>query len=183
MKIRSNEDLVKYINKGKRPDFIYFWGHRKGKNIPSKTCFSQWYDAPFKKDGDTFLTAEHYMMFAKARLFNDKAAALKVLQCRTPKEAKAVGRGVSGFDSEKWDREKFAIVVEANMAKFSQNKDLKSFLLRTKKKVLVEASPVDPIWGVGLAEDNPNIHNPKKWKGLNLLGYALMEVRENLEQG
>ncbi|MCX4029844.1 NADAR family protein [Spartinivicinus marinus] len=180
MKIRSTEELANYVNRGNKVKYIFFWGHQKHKDAVSKSCFSQWYDSPFEKEGNYFLTAEHYMMYRKALLFNDAKAAEILLAASNPGEAKAIGREVKGFEQSLWDAHRFEIVVSGNLAKFSSNSDLKEFLLNTGKRVLVEASPVDKIWGIGLAEENPACKNPNLWKGLNLLGFALMEVRDQL---
>ena len=126
------------------------------------------------------MTAEHHMMYQKAVLFGDSAAAAKLLSASNPGEAKAIGREVLGFDQEKWEELRFEIVVTANLAKFGNDPKLKEFLLKTGSQVLVEASPVDKIWGIGLAEDDPACENPNRWKGANLLGFALMEVRDQL---
>ncbi len=160
--------------------YVFFWGHQeKGKQI-TKSCFSQWYDSKFEEDGNEFITAEHYMMYHKAKLFGDNNACEKVLSASNPGEAKAIGREVLGFRQELWDEKRFEIVINANLAKFSQDSELKEFLLNTGSRVLVEASPVDKIWGIGLAQDNPKSENPDTWKGPNLLGFALMEVRGRL---
>ena len=119
-------------------------------------------------------------MYRKALLFKDKKIADKILQCSTPGEAKALGRKVTNFNNEVWNERRMEIVIEGNLLKFSQNPDLKTFLLNTKNRVLVEASPVDEIWGVGLSRDSDKIHDPNTWRGLNLLGFALMEVRDRL---
>ncbi|MBQ4810899.1 NADAR family protein [Pseudoalteromonas luteoviolacea] len=178
--IDNNAALQAFIEQGNSPKFVYFWGHQKSKNGISKSCFSQWFDAPFTDKNKRFATAEHYMMYAKATLFNDHDIAAKVLTCRHPNEAKKLGRQVKNFDEQLWNAERFNIVVKANLLKFAQNPELKAYLLGTSNRVIVEASPVDKIWGVGLAEDNPLIVDPKNWQGLNLLGYALMVVREEL---
>ncbi len=120
------------------------------------------------------------MMAEKARLFGDIETLGKIIHAPNPGAAKAFGREVRGFKQDVWNDKRFEIVVAANMAKFSQNEQLKTFLLSTNERVLVEASPVDKIWGIGLAEDAENIENPLTWKGLNLLGFALMEVRSQL---
>lgn len=120
------------------------------------------------------------MMYQKAVLFGDNSAAEKLLSASNPGEAKAIGREVLNFDQAKWDQHRFEIVVSANIAKFSSDPELKEFLLNTGNRVLAEASPVDKIWGIGLAEDNPASENPNQWKGANLLGFALMEVRDQL---
>ena len=93
----------------------------------------------------------------------------------------ATGTGqVQGFDEAKWQAARYDIVVRGNLAKFSQNEALRSFLLNTGERVLVEASPVDPIWGIGLAANDPLAEQPAQWRGLNLLGFALMDVRRSL---
>jgi ribA/ribD-fused uncharacterized protein len=178
----NKESLIKRQEEGEVLDFILFFG-----SIPSlngevvKTCFSQWWVASFKDENNvSYLTAEHYMMAAKARLFNDDETLAAILIAQHPKEVKKLGRNVSNFDEVTWDEHKFDIVVKGNLFKFSQNKNLKSFLLSTQNKILVEASPFDRIWGIGLGETNPIAKSLKKWKGDNLLGFALMEVRNIL---
>ncbi|SFM37159.1 NADAR family protein [Marinobacter zhejiangensis] len=180
MKIRTKDQLIDFVNHGNEAKYVFFWGHQESGQQVSKSCFSQWYDASFLEDGNRFLTAEHYMMYHKARLFGDNEACNNVLLASNPGEAKAIGREVRGFSQTIWDDNRFDIVVNANLAKFAQNTDLKAFLLGTGSRVLVEASPVDRIWGIGLAQDNPAAQNPNTWKGLNLLGFALMEVRDRL---
>lgn len=180
MDVRSNQQLIEQIAKSKKPKFVFFWGHQKPKSGISKACFSQWYPARFDEDGMSFATAEHYMMYHKAILFNNSDIASRILQSNHPGEAKKLGREVVGFVEDVWNSKRFDIVVNANKLKFSQNTELGDFLLSTGKRVLVEASPVDKIWGIGLAEDNEFAAVPQKWKGLNLLGYALMEVRSQM---
>jgi len=178
---RTVDDLIEQTSSGFRRKFLFFWGHTPTKDgTASKACFSQWWEAPFEIDGTIYPTAEHYMMAAKARLFGDEVSAAKIVGCGSPKQAKAFGRGVAGFDDETWTRQRFKIVVAANLAKFSQNPPLREFLLQTGNRVLVEASPVDRIWGIGLAGDDARADKPHEWRGLNLLGFALMEVRETL---
>jgi len=172
--------LMKTLSEGE-VDFLMFWGHhssRDGSII--KTCLSQWWPSPFVENDITYQTAEHYMMAKKALLFNDQQVFEKVLTKKAPKDVKDLGRQIRNFDAAKWDAHKYEIVKQGNLLKFSQNEDLKSFLLQTKSKTLVEASPVDAIWGIGLAEDNSNAFIPGNWKGLNLLGFALMEVRDEI---
>ena len=120
------------------------------------------------------------MMYQKAKLFDDNEVAKQILAAGSPGAAKALGRRVREFDEKIWSEKRFEIVVEANRLKFVQNEDLKWFLIGTKDRVLVEASPVDKIWGVGMAADNQEIGNPRLWQGLNLLGFALMQVRSEL---
>lgn len=120
------------------------------------------------------------MMAGKALLFGDARAHQAILVAKGPGAAKALGREVRGFDEARWVAHRFGLVVEANLAKFSQNPPLAQFLASTGTKVLVEASPVDRIWGIGLARDHEDAERPARWRGLNLLGFALMDVRARL---
>ena len=121
-------------------------------------------------------------MAEKARLFGDEEAALKIVGAKNPGEAKKLGRLVSHFNEQIWIDNRFEIVVKANRAKFDQNVELKEFLLNTGERVIVEASPIDRIWGIGLPQDSAAASNPAQWKGLSLLGFALMEVRRQLSR-
>ncbi|OHT46719.1 MULTISPECIES: NADAR family protein [Flavobacterium] len=162
--------------------FLFFWGHQPSKDgTITKTCFSQWWLSSFKVNGVTYKTAEHWMMAKKAELFNDNEVLNKIIKANSPAEAKKLGRQVKNYDDAIWLENRFEIVKEGNYHKFSQNPDLKAFLLNTDERVIVEASPVDPIWGIGMAGDHKDVLNPAKWKGLNLLGFALMEVRDELK--
>lgn len=174
------KNLCKLYRTGKKFKYVFFWGHQSKQHQVTKSCFSQWYPAPFIVDNNRFASAEHFMMAEKARLFDDNETLQKIIHAPNPGAAKAFGREVRGFRQDIWDANRYNIVVKANLAKFSQNEALKQFLLATNERVLVEASPVDKIWGIGLAEDAENIENPLTWKGLNLLGFALMEVRAQL---
>lgn len=142
--------------------------------------YGQWTPSPFTLDGARYGCAEQFMMAEKARLFGDEATRAKILASDSPREHKALGRQVRGFVSETWDRECLGIVVRGNLAKFSQNPDMLAALLATGDKLLVEASPLDKIWGVGLRADDPQIHDRARWRGQNLLGEALMRVRAEL---
>lgn len=181
MNIRSRDELIDHLNHGNAVKYVFFWGHQKPESGVSKSCFSQWYVSPFVEGDNEFPTAEHYMMAKKAELFGDDDAKSRILACKTPGEAKKLGRNVVGFNEDVWLKHRFEIVVSANFAKFSQNPELKEFLLNTGDRVLVEASPVDKIWGIGLAADDPSAADPYKWQGLNLLGFALMCVRDQLK--
>jgi ribA/ribD-fused uncharacterized protein len=177
----SISDLTSRFNAGETFSFLYFWGHRpRPDGVVSSSCFSQWYPAPFHQDGVTYPTAEHYMMAEKARLFGDTATAQRILRTPVPGAAKALGREVQGFVESTWNAHRFDIVVRGNMAKFSQNPSLGQFLSITGNKILVEASPVDSIWGIGLPANDARAKDPNTWQGLNLLGFALNEVRDQL---
>lgn len=173
--------LIEQAKRGQRLKYIYFWGHQPKKDGSiGKTCFSQWFESSFTLGGITYLTAEHYMMAEKARLFEDQETLNQIIAAKSPALAKKLGREIRNFDDRLWDVRRFNAVVEGNLAKFSQNASLRDFLLKTEDRVLVEASPVDKVWGIGMAEDHPEIENPAMWQGLNLLGFALMEVRRQL---
>ncbi|KQV47737.1 NADAR family protein [Duganella sp. Root336D2] len=179
--MRNVVELCEHIQNHGQPKMLLFWGHRPSKDGGvTKTCFSQWFEAAFAVDGTRYPTAEHFMMAQKARLFNDAVALGRILQSPNPAVAKAAGREVEGFDEEVWAENRWDIVVKANHAKFSQNPALRKFLLATGEQVLVEASPVDFVWGTGFAADSPHAENPFEWTGMNLLGFALMEVRARL---
>lgn len=180
--ILSIEDLKKAVIGGRNLKFVYFWQHEAGKDRNSKQCLSQWFPAKFTKDGFTYHSAEQYMMAQKALLFCDEEMFKQILIEKQLKVIKECGRKVRSFNEEVWQKNRFQIVYDGNYAKFSQNEDLKQFLISTNKKILVEASPYDKIWGIGLSESDPDIENIKKWKGLNLLGFALMKVRNDLSE-
>jgi len=174
------ESLRTAVRAGARPHYVFFWGHTASGTDLGAECFSQWYPATFQTDGRSFATAEHYMMFRKALLFGDEHTAERICAAPTPRAAKVLGRSVRGFDEAKWAEHRSHIVFDGNLAKFSQNPSLESCLLDTKDRVIVEASPEDRIWGIGMSEDDKDIENPERWRGLNLLGFALMRVRERL---
>jgi len=148
----------------------------------TKSCFSQWWPAEFVANELRFATAEHYMMYRKAVLLGDDASASAILAADTPKQAKDLGRKVRGYDEATWLLNREEIVYSGNLLKFSQNHTLSSFLISTNDRILVESSPVDPIWGIGAAEDADDAFTPEKWPGLNLLGFALVRVREDLRK-
>ena len=173
--------LIHSIRAGARPTYFLFWGHRaRDDNSVGKWCLSQWWPAAFTVEGTTYSTAEHFMMVAKARLFEDLSAADRILAAPSPAAAKKLGRAVRGFDEKVWASARYAFVVAGNTAKFSQHPNLGAFLKSISEDVIVEASPVDTIWGIGLAQDSPDARNPERWRGRNLLGFALMDVRAAL---
>lgn len=182
--VASRETLIEAVRAGERVKYLHFWGHRP---LPDgrvgANCLSQWWPSPFTVDGVEYATAEHWMMAAKARLFADAEGERRVLAAGHPSEAKKAGRLVRGFDDEVWRRERFGIVVEGSVHKFAAHGELRSFLLDTGERVLVEASPVDRVWGIGLAADAEGANDPVRWRGPNLLGFALMEARGRLRGG
>lgn len=174
--------LVESATSSPSPTFRFFWHpDAPGRSrSPGGGCLSQWSPASFDVDDVTYPTAEHFMMAEKARLFGDEEIRMRIVRSRDPEEAKALGRQVRGFSSGTWASHRESVVLSGNLGKFGQNPRLEDFLLATAPDVLVEASPHDSIWGIGLAEDHPDARIPARWRGRNLLGFVLMEVRDIL---
>jgi ribA/ribD-fused uncharacterized protein len=180
----SVDEAVAAEQSGRQLKYLYFWGHQPARDgSAGPGCLSQWWPGTFTEDGHTFASAEHYMMAHKAWLFGDDETATKILAAGHPGEAKALGRTVSGFDEATWEARRFDIVVQGNIAKFGQHADLGAFLLGTSNRVLVEASPRDRVWGIGLTAGDERAASPATWQGLNLLGFALMVARDALQDG
>ena len=181
--MKYNIETIKKILREK-PDtkIIYFWGHtRESKNMTT-ACFSQWYDCYFIVEDKQYHTTEQYMMANKALLFGDFEMYQEIMQSYNPHDCKKLGRKVRGFEPELWDISKYDIVVKGNKAKFSQNENLREFLLSTGDAILVEASPYDKIWGIGLDREQAEKGGVEQWNGENLLGCALMETRDWLRE-
>lgn len=146
--------------------------------------FSQWYHSNFVLDGIKYNTAEQYMMYHKARLFSNPfndAIAEQILASTNPKEQKALGRKVRDFDMVWWNENAIQIAFRGNHGKFSQNKNLYNRLMNTGNSLLVEASPFDSIWGVGLNEEDAKKTPPEQWPGKNWLGIVLTDLREHFK--
>lgn len=179
----SIENIVKRYNNGETLKYIFFWGHQpKAEGVVLQECLSQWYNCSFIVDDVKYSTAEQYMMSQKAMLFKDVETYNKIMQSNHPKEYKQLGRQVKNFNEAVWESSRYDIVLKGNLAKFSQNEPLKEYLLSTNYRVLVEASPYDTIWGIGCNRYSNGVTNPNTWKGLNLLGFALMEVRDTIRE-
>lgn len=169
------------FNKKEKMKYIFFYGYTPSQDGSiTKACFSQWWQSKFIIDEKEYFCMEQYMMAEKARLFKDKEIEEKIMECKYPKKIKALGREVKNFNQDIWNDNKYDIVLRGNYEKFSQNEELKNFLINTKEKILVEASPYDSVWGIKMSYKDENIENPFYWKGENLLGFALMEVRDKL---
>jgi hypothetical protein len=156
-------------------DYIFFYG----------SIYSQWIDSPFKnEDGVRFTCAEQFMMFEKAKLFGDRDSMKKIMDTDLPYVQKSLGRGVKGFIGEEWDKVKYNIVLKGNRLKFYQNPEMLGTLMRTGTKEIVEASATDTVWGIGLGLENSIdvLTNKQNWRGENLLGKVIMEVRESIHK-
>ena len=149
---------------------IFFW------NGP----FSQWHKSDFIYRDIKFNTAEQFMMYQKAVIMGDFSTGMDIIKAKNPGEQKELGRKIKPFDADLWDKLKRHVVYTGNLLKFTQNEDLKKILLNTGRKVIAEASPYDAIWGIGMSEDEAKNIPFYEWKGQNLLGVAIMEVRQDL---
>lgn len=154
--------------------FTFFWKNR--------SPFSNWYPSIFTHNGIRFTRGEQYMMYQKAMLFGDTDIADAILKTDDPAEQKNLGRRVSNYNDDIWSAKRVDVMVAGLFEKFNQNPKLKDALLNTGTSTMVEASPVDKIWGIGLEETHPDATNPSKWPGLNLLGIVLMRVRDKIKQ-
>lgn len=152
--------------------FAFFWG-----GWPS-----QWHRCRFSIDGVTYNCCEQFMMAEKARVFGDADVERAILAATNPRQQKALGRTVRHFDVATWNSVCRGIVYLGNLAKFEQNDDLRELLLATEGRTIVEASPKDSIWGIGLAQDDPRAQDPRTWRGKNWLGVALLQVRDELDR-
>jgi ribA/ribD-fused uncharacterized protein len=151
---------------------VYFWGD---------PTLSNWGPAEFNHKGLKFHNSEQAFMYEKALYFSDKEIAQKILENDNPRTAKDLGRKVKNFDIESWSGASYDYMIDVCYAKFKQNKDLGEILLSTGNKTIVEGSPYDKIWGVGLHWASEEILDEANWEGLNWLGDALMEVRRMLK--
>ena len=177
----SKEWLIANSNNS---EFVFFW---KPGNIDHEPecCFGQWQYSEFRSATGNIIDytcAEQYMMAEKARLFDDEETEAQIVAATNPKQMKALGRKVQNFNDRIWLKLRHSVVLNGNYLKFAQNKNMRDILLSTGDKILVEASPYDVIWGIGYTKNKLEAYNPQKWRGLNLLGFALMEVRDELRR-
>lgn len=150
--------------------YVFFWNSE----------LSNWFPVKFRYKNLNFFNSEQAFMWEKAVYFGDMTIAAQILKTPNPKDNKALGRKIKSFDAGKWLIDGYPIMVAVNMAKFGQNSRLKSVLISTEDKIIVEASPTDIVWGIGLHWEDDRVLDEKNWRGMNLLGKALMEVRKKL---
>jgi ribA/ribD-fused uncharacterized protein len=173
--------LTDKFDKGEPLEFIFFRDHTGGLGSQGEFMLSQWYPSPFSVNEIVYKSAGHWMMARKALLFGDREAFKKIIEADSNEQIRMLGHRIDNFDEVKWAELRHEIVREGNFHKFNQSKKLRKFLLNTGDAILVEANPFDAIWGAGLSKDSKLIKNPYAWNGLNLLGFALMEIREYLK--
>jgi len=152
-------------------EFCLFWGG----------LFSQWAKVDMEIDGTKYNTCEQYMMAEKAKLFCDEDSRALIMISKDPREQKAIGRKVKNFNADDWNKVCRDVVYKANYAKFTQNSDCLMELISSRGKIIVEASPYDKIWGIGLAKDDPRALDRSQWQGTNWLGEAIMRVRDDIK--
>ena len=155
-------------------DYVFFWGSK----------LSNFYHCPIEYLEQQFHCSEQIFMYCKALHFKDEDSAILIAQSSTPQEAKALGRRVRNFNSDEWDRVKYHYMMEAITAKFTQKPSFEEVVSRPKirwKSPLLKPAPVDSIWGIGMAENNPDLLDTSRWRQ-NLLGKALTELRDKLKQ-
>lgn len=179
--IDTVEALRAAVRDGQTFRYEFFWGHRPSPDgRVTSQCLSQWWACRFVVDGVTYSSTEQWMMAGKARLFGDAEALAEILSETDPAKVKKLGRTVRGFDEARWEEARSELVTRGNVEKFSQDPKLRGFLLNTGDAILVEASPYDTVWGIGLRAEDARAKDPTTWQGLNLLGFALMRARERL---
>jgi ribA/ribD-fused uncharacterized protein len=149
---------------------VFFWG----------SYLSNWAKYKFTHKGHTYNCSEQAMMAEKALLFQDKTTFDRIMQSSDPREQKAFGREVAHYNEEVWVENRYRIMVDILHSKFAQNISIALELEATNEKTIVESSSYDNVWGIAMHASDPDIHDESKWKGLNLLGKALMEVRQRL---
>lgn len=151
-------------------NYEFFWGG----------IYSNWAPSDIVVGDKTFNCVEQYMMYKKAEVAGDTESMQAVMNTQMPNEQKAIGRRIKNYDDAKWAAVRYEIVKEAIRAKFTQHADLKEKLLASGNKHIVEASPYDVVWGIGMGEDHPDRFDESKWRGDNLLGKCIMDVRAEL---
>lgn len=168
----NRKSLLSDIERGQKFDYHTFWGGP----------FSQWDVSRFEHQGDKYVTAEHFMMVQKARMFGDKKAENRMFSTDSPRTVKAIGREVRGYVDAVWTARRYDAVLLGSFFKFTHSRTHYDALMSTGEQILVEASPEDRIWGVGRTPPDPRAKDPRKWDGDNLLGFVLTEVRDSLRR-
>lgn len=177
----SREGLIQRLNNGEQLEFLFFWSHHQHRtDVITRACLSQWYPSEFVLDGIRYSCAEQYMMAEKACMMKNGEILSKIMASSDPREMKTLGRSIPNFNTDKWKEIMQDVVLRANIAKFEQNPRLLHFLQWSGNRILVEASPSDAVWGIGLRASDERAQSPLTWQGTNYLGIALMKTRDKL---
>lgn len=153
---------------------VYFWNG----------IYSNWYPCKIYDEFSklNFENTEQAFMWYKANLFKDDEVKKQIELTGNPKLVKQLGRQIKNYDDVIWNEARFGWMLAVNLMKFSQHQYLRQALIETGTRTMVEASPLDKVWGVGLDENNPLILDERNWQGQNLLGKVLMRVRESIQK-
>lgn len=173
--------LREQLQAGVKPWFLQFYRPNAPLGKIDKACLSLWYSCTFEVDGIKYDSIGQFLMAEKARVLGDEEVRSQIIQLRHRDEIDKVGNDIWSRKAEAWDKQMFHLAVKGNLAKFEQNPSLRSFLLETQNRILVETDPNDLIWGIGLKEGQREIQNPDLWPGSNLMGFALMVVRDKIQ--
>lgn len=176
--MQTAEGLRAKVSEGFQPEFVFFWGHGPGDET---ACLSNFYQAPFEVDGQRYFTSEQFFMAEKARTFGDDASLSRIMATYNPGLAKSIGRHVSGYDDDVWSEKRVGVMARGLAAKFGQNQELGDYLRSLDGKIIVEDSPHDRVWGIGMRHFGPNARDVGMWRGRNLLGFTLMHVRDTMK--
>lgn len=174
--------LEEKFDRGEEIEFLFFYGHRTSRDYVTRACLSQWYPCKFSVGGIEYNCAEQWMMAEKARCAHDEESLGKILASDDPKTIKALGRKVKNLPTAEWNHIANSVVVLGNIHKFGQNPELLRYLFWTGDRVLVEASPTDKRWGIGMSSRTEGVENPHNWHGHNRLGFSIMAARDFLKE-
>ncbi|WP_305768236.1 NADAR family protein [Candidatus Epulonipiscium viviparus] len=175
----QNKYDINWLIQEKNVEYFAFWGHKtRNSGKLTSSCLNQWWASDFIYENEKYWCMEQFMMEQKALMFNDVLTWSEIRNCNDQKKIRKLGKKVTMFDEEIWNERREEILLKGNLAKFLCNESIKEFLLSTENKVLVEISPYDKVLGVGLNKNDSRLEDINAWQGKNLLGFALMTVRD-----
>ena len=182
-------DLWRRTSVAPGSEVVLFYGHHDAAEKPWFSNFFRHDDTPFTfsipawcgiyggQETVPIEFSEKAIMLCKASLMGDADVFARVASAETPAEAKRLGRLVEPWDETLWMSHICDIAKHIMLSKFLGVPGLRERLLATEERVIAEASPSDPLWGIGLSAKDPDARYPPKWKGANVLGWALMQAR------
>lgn len=160
--------------------YVFFAEAEQGEINAS--CMNMKYIAPFDVGEDHYVSAEHYYLAEKAKIAGDFKSRELIKKATEPAEFRMLEREIENLNPVTWDEVKYAIALVGNYHKFWNNMALKKYLMTTEQKILAYTDSEDLIWGTGLDIDHEDAEDPSKWPGQNLLGFAIMELRDHLRK-